>query len=195
METIDDQGRKRYGGHLGTCGALFGEPGCSCKDEDKPRNDPQKPVLVGESNPYGADPKFALFPMPRNSAGARLCYDIMDLPRHRYLAMYDRVNLCAGKWNMKEARERADGLRHIRRKFVLLGRKVCDAFGIDFEPFTIQHRMTSAAVESILKVPHDEWAFVVLPHPSGRNRLWNDPSAFHKAEAILIEAKILGGQR
>lgn len=27
-------------------------------------------VLVGELNPYGADPQFALYPTPRHAAGA-----------------------------------------------------------------------------------------------------------------------------
>ena len=28
--------------------------------------------LIGEQNPYGADPAFALYPLPENAAGARL---------------------------------------------------------------------------------------------------------------------------
>jgi uracil-DNA glycosylase len=92
---------------------------------------------------------------------------------------------------MKKARDRAQELQKERRLFVLLGAKVCDAFGVPFEPFTIQVKTTSAAVAILLKVPHQEWTFVVLPHPSGRNRLWNDPLAVDKARKVLKEAGVL----
>lgn len=62
-----------------------------------------KPLLVGEQNPYGADPKFALYPYPENSAGGRLCFKVFGLTRHEYLARFDRVNLCSGKWSMSRA--------------------------------------------------------------------------------------------
>ena len=36
-----------------------------------------KVVLVGEQNPYGPDPEFALYPAPEGSSGHRLCCQIL----------------------------------------------------------------------------------------------------------------------
>lgn len=165
-----------------------------------------KPLLVGESNPYGSDPRYALWCEPENSAGGRLCRLILGLTRKdergrdvadqkTYFRAFDRVNLCAGKWDAGEARESA--LRIGRKMYVedmsamssgnwptppyrivLLGAKVSAAFGgLEFNPFTI-----SRASGRI---------YVVLPHPSGRCRAWNEPGAFERARAVLREAGVL----
>ena len=64
-------------------------------------------LLVGESNPYGADPEFALFPLPERASGARL-QEILRLSTGEYLRRHDRVNLCAeGKWSGPLARQSA----------------------------------------------------------------------------------------
>ena len=41
----------------------------------------RKILLVGEANPYGEDPKYALFPQPRRAAGnrLRLIFGLTDL--------------------------------------------------------------------------------------------------------------------
>lgn len=78
-----------------------------------------KPLLVGEQNPYQADPRlaqrFALYPDPPRCAGWNLCHKIMGLPEREYLARFDRVNLCAGKWGVREARETALRPSRLRR--------------------------------------------------------------------------------
>ena len=66
-----------------------------------------KPLLVGECNPYGPDPKYALYPYPRNSAGGRLCRVVFNLPTRVYLEAFDRVNLCATTWSQPAARKKA----------------------------------------------------------------------------------------
>jgi hypothetical protein len=45
-----------------------------------------KPLLVGESNPYGGDPAFALYPSPPGCAGLRH-------QRARTVPMIDRERL------------------------------------------------------------------------------------------------------
>lgn len=132
-----------------------------------------KPLLVGEQNPYGADPKFALYPLPENSAGGRLCHRVMGLSRREYLTRFDRVNLCAGKWSMKEARDRVAEIYERRGWVVLFGAKVCRAFDFSFLPFTTRGR------------------HVILPHPSGLCRAWNEPGAYERARACLREAGVL----
>lgn len=144
-----------------------------------------RPLLVGEDNPYGRDQRYALYPSPDYSAGGRLCFQIMGLSLKEYIGRFDRVNLCSEKWTIREARdkavevlkerldqERIDGPMAI---FVLLGTKVCNAFGIPFNPFTIQ----------------SYGRFVILPHPSGRNRLWNNPTSFETARAVLRQSGVL----
>lgn len=135
-----------------------------------------KPLLVGEDNPYGTDPRYALFPAPVNSAGARLCSLVMQLRHTEYVRLFDRVNLCAGAWSAPEARARAAALQAEApdRKLVLLGAKVCRAFGAPYRPFTIL-------------LP----TLLVLPHPSGRCRAWNEPNAFELARAVLRDFGVL----
>jgi hypothetical protein len=141
-----------------------------------------RPLLVGEDNPYGSDPRFALYPRPTGSAGGRLCYRILKLTEKEYLRDFDRVNLCAGKWSMREARRSAAQLLADRgdlQSYALFGSKVCTAFNLDFKPFTIVWKHDGLA------------AIVILPHPSGRNRLWNEIGAFARARELLRWGGIL----
>lgn len=102
----------------------------------------------------------------------------MQLDPDDYLARFERVNLCDGKWSMPKARERARKLWWERGAgvIVLLGSKVCAAFGEPFEPFTIPSGMTR---------------LVILPHPSGLCRLWQEPGAYDRARAVLRERNVL----
>jgi hypothetical protein len=129
-------------------------------------------VLVGEANPYGADPDYALFPAPDGCAGHRLCVLILGMRRREYLDTFERVNLCPNRWAMKEARQHAQKLWVQPKKFILLGAKVARAWEIDpFEPFTF----------------HDGGTTLVLPHPSGLCRLWYEPGAYERARSCVAE--------
>lgn len=134
-----------------------------------------KPLLVGETNPYGGADEFALYPAPPGCTGHRLCHLIMELDSDEYLERYDRANLCVGKWSVVAAREEALrlSLKH-SGVIVLFGSKVCSGFGLPFRPF-----------EAI--GPNR----VILPHPSGLNRMWGEPGAFDRARAVLREAGVL----
>ena len=70
-----------------------------------------KPLLVGETNPYGGADEFALYPSPPGCTGHRLCHLILQLDADEYLERYDRANLCVGKWRIADAREAAVGFR------------------------------------------------------------------------------------
>lgn len=134
-----------------------------------------EPVLVGEMNPYGGDPFFALYCEPPNSAGGRLQRRVLGLPRWNYLEI-KRRNLCTGKWSRPKARGAAAALTQLfpypGHKIVLLGSKVCDAFHVAYQPFSTAER-------------GDIEYYVILPHPSGLNRLWNEPGAFERAQALM----------
>lgn len=140
-------------------------------------------LLVGECNPYQEKERarFALYPYPERSAGGRLCRVILGLEPRAYLAAYHRANLCSGSWSIPAARRRAQELMQEfyapdrELPIVLLGAKVAEAFGQRFEPFT--HSSTGP--------------FVLLPHPSGLSRLWNESGTFERARALLREAGAL----
>jgi hypothetical protein len=136
-------------------------------------------LLLGEDNPYGSDPSFALYCYPIGCAGYRL-RRILGLPQHQYLALH-RGNLCDGPWSMKEARRRAALLvcepTAPWRTIVMLGRKVADAFGYE-QPF-----FTSAPAPRT----DGEMRLVSLPHPSGRNAGSWTGNARERAREILRE--------
>lgn len=143
-----------------------------------------RPILVGESNPYGSSPNFALYPAPENSSGWRLCSLILKLNRRAYLRGYDRRNLCPGPWIMPRARAGAEEIRKdaAGRVVVLLGSKVAAAFGLAFAPFTAQ----------TVGEGDRQFRAILLPHPSGLNRMWQAPGAVDRARALLkIEGVLL----
>jgi hypothetical protein len=128
-----------------------------------------KPLLVGEANPYGADPYFALYPLPENASGGRLAR-ILGLSEQRYLEAFDRRNLCPTAWSMKVARaEAAKILAEPERPVVLLGAKVAKAFGLPYAPFTRSARL------------------FLLPHPSGLNRIWNYRGSVERARELVAD--------
>lgn len=140
-----------------------------------------RPLLVGEANPYGSDPRYALYPEPERSAGGRLCRLIMRLTVKQYIGSFDRANLCAQKWSIREARltaHRLLGDPAPRAAIVLFGAKVCSAFGVKFDPFSVGASGVGCPL-------------VILPHPSGRNLIWNDLGSFDRARAALREGGVL----
>jgi hypothetical protein len=136
-----------------------------------------KILLVGEANPYGGDPGMALYPLPERASGHRLCVDIMQLSHRDYLQRFDRINLSPFRWRTKEALQHAGEIMRSGQRCVLLGAKVAKAFGYQFIPFvTIDLR------------------FLILPHPSGLCRLWNQPGAYDRARLALREFGALDGE-
>jgi hypothetical protein len=140
--------------------------------------------LIGEHNPYGSDPRYALFPRPKNATGGRLAR-ALGLKDHEYIERFERVNLLDWiPWSVPRAREAAEGIaRRIGRSpCVLLGARVSAAFGVEFDPF---------CEKSGFGLFDHSTRVVVLPHPSGRSRLWNAPDAQQRArdavEALYAE--------
>lgn len=157
------------------------------------RVDRKKPLLVGEDNPYGSDPQYALYPRPLNASGDRLARKVMGLTAREYLRRFDRVNLCAGKWSAKEASRRAGELvREGRDVYVLLGAKVARAFGATtFEPFTSRTLNVWGPKAKVVDPPSSSQTVIFLPHPSGRCTLWNVAGAFDRARDLLVKFGVL----
>lgn len=154
-------------------------------------------VLVGELNPYGADPQYALYPTPRHAAGDRLRRLVMGVRTPTYIG-FTRYNLCVGKWSTRDARAQARAIlaMHANQEqddvVVLLGRKVVGAFfgGIDGCPpsdwpeefSTSFMRYAPLGGRATTREPDN---LAVLPHPSGLCRSWNEPGAYERARAVL----------
>ena len=160
----------------------------------------RKVVLIGEDNPYGADPRHALFCWPERSAGWNLAHRILGLRRGTYLRKTVRYNLCEGKWSAPAARERAHEIlvQHANQTandvLVLLGRRVVGAFyggpdgcpQSDWPPaFTTGHAAYAPLNGRETLDSHRGDNLIILPHPSGRNLIWNDPMAVPKARALF----------
>lgn len=135
-------------------------------------------LLVGESNPYGDDPDFALYPLPEHASGGRLAR-ILGLSRGEYLRRHDRVNLCVGAWSMPAAVERAlqvHGERPEGSGIVLCGVKVAGAF-----------RRAAAYPDDQFKpmslAQHGSRWYLTLPHPSGLCRAWGVAGTTERAKA------------
>jgi hypothetical protein len=137
--------------------------------------------LLGEQNPYGSNPEFALYCYPPGCAGYRL-RRILGLPQYQYLDLH-RKNLCDGDWSSQDARKRARELLSPEapwRVIVLLGRKVTASF-------------EKVALDDVPLVPFSTrecrpgMTLVSLPHPSGRNTCWNDRKLWDRAREILRE--------
>ena len=131
-----------------------------------------KVLLVGESNPYGSDPRFALYPKPAGCAGARLCA-ILGVTDREYLQAFDRCNLTTLAWSLPSARRAAGRLTAKYR--VLLGGRVAAAHGVEFIPFA---RVDGRGARR---------GWLVLPHPSGRSRLWNKPGTAVEARRLVLD--------
>lgn len=153
-------------------------------------------LLVGEDNPLSTSPEFALYFQPSGCSGHRLQSKILGLDaRRHYLAMW-RSNLCCGGWDRSMAKDRAAALCGQRSPWdtiVLLGVKVAGAFA------EVLHNREVAQMFEVTRYSGDRLAisvgirggdpgdtsFVTLPHPSGRNTLWNDKAQIARARHLL----------
>ena len=139
---------------------------------------------MGELNPLGVDPRYALYDLPERSSGYRLRTLVMGVRRTTYNRI-KKLNLCTGEWSVPAARDRAWDVEveNPGSVLVLLGRRVWAAFGAEefahvvgrSEPFTLRHDSSGLN------------RYLLLPHPSGLNREWNDPASVDRARALLRE--------
>lgn len=138
-------------------------------------------LLLGEDNPYGSDPEFALYCRPVRCSGDRL-RRIVGLSEEAYLALH-RKNLCDDAWSNARARIRARELLDSSapwRVIVLLGRKVTETF----EKVVLEGPLVAFATRACCP----SMTLISLPHPSGRNSaLWNR-KAIDRARQLLREA-------
>lgn len=171
----------------------------------------QELVLIGEAPGRQAERCYPLFPYPPRSAGARLYRmspfnDGMCAGMAAYVCATHRLNLlpeCPDEsWPARQARAQARNLLRSgllqRRRTILCGRRVAEAFfreafssDLDYEPLTWYRLLATPRVGQ----PKEECMAHVgyIPHPSGRNRWYNDPDNKRAAEEFLREAFDLCG--
>lgn len=139
-------------------------------------------LLVGEAPGVATDPAMPLFPHPPASAGGRLLRWSGADPAD-WLGKLVRVNMCDGRWSERRAtagRARALAFLLDRNNFhdgrplrvLLIGARVARAwachgqFGYVTEHYGHDPRQVDRPGETI----HVAW----IPHPSGRNTIYND---------------------
>jgi hypothetical protein len=136
-----------------------------------------KILVCGEGNPYGSDERYALYNEPSTSAGGRLQRRIFGIEGRRWYLPLWRVNLCIGAFDRDDAKARATELLGEApwSLIVLLGRQVQRAFGVV---------AADGFIETTAPSGPERW-IVGIPHPSGRNALWNDQANVDHARKIL----------
>ncbi|MGL5361403.1 MAG: hypothetical protein ACRDBH_00880 [Bosea sp. (in: a-proteobacteria)] len=135
---------------------------------------PDDLLVVGEHNPHGTDPRYALYPEPSYSAGGRLVR-ILGAERSALINTW-RANLCPHGWTHAEAMRRAALLlTGPWRRYLLCGSRVRGVF----QRLTSQrHDTKSQPTVYTWRVPlpdGEQRRFLAIPHPSGRSRRWNEP--------------------
>lgn len=148
---------------------------------------PPRVWLIGESNPYGDDPEFALYPRPAHATGGRLAR-VLGMDDGEYLGTFERRNLLVGdRWSFPRARNAADEILMVHPegdKLVLLGAKVAEAFYVAFRvnlclPRQIPVGYRTSRIRDTL----------VIPHPSGRSREMNKPGMAARVRAAVEELR------
>ena len=149
-------------------------------------------VLVGEGPGPGSSRDHALFPHPASSSGGRLMR-YGGLPPGVFLGRLLRRNLCREAFSVAEAE--ASALALLREldetdddfRLLLLGADVGRAFGVGR---FYDHARTRDPDRAEPRW-HD---CVCIPHPSGQNRLYNDPAHRRAAGAAVAWAAGLAGR-
>lgn len=155
----------------------------------------KKPLIVGMSNPYGDDPKAALWPHPPNCTGWRIWNMLRarraDASHLSYTRAFARVNLLSSEysktWDRAAAREAARNMLPlcVGRRVLLLGNCVLDAFAVMNRDLSA---LQPAGEGLVARVKGSGYStFMFLPHPSGRCRWYNDPRNVAAASDLLAE--------
>lgn len=142
-----------------------------------------RPLLIGMNNPLSRDPEHA----PEGCTGHRLwtmLHEACGASRAEYLRAFERRNVLSGRdWSLSAARAEAETLRPLLagRTVLLLGRGVPAALRYpETEPLVWQ-------TQGGLLYADDPARWCYVPHPSGLNRWYNEPSNRAALGRLLAE--------
>lgn len=146
-----------------------------------------RPVFIGQAASRRGDPAKPLTGRP----GRKLAGLASMTPMEFYLSTV-RVNLLpcymgsrggGDAFPMTEARRNATRVASLLdgRTVVFVGRKVADAFGCRKGWFDWDEGYFRTGDRTV------HLRYAVVPHPSGRNRFWNDPENVREASRFLSE--------
>lgn len=129
---------------------------------------PVRGVVVGEVPGAHTHEDLPMFPSPVTSSAGRLM-EMSKLTPAQYLGCLYRRNVCYRRWSEGEASNTArlivSSLFDHKDLFVVMcGHKVAAAFGVPCS-YWMLGRLESRN------------CYTVIPHPSGLNRVYNDPGA------------------
>ncbi len=141
-------------------------------------------LVVGEAPRHRGRGTVALFPWPATSSSARLV-SWSEIGAGAWLGRLYRTNLLEdGSQSMTYARKRADQIREWlvglgTMRVLLLGRRVGEAFGLTdfFEKREEFHPASEARA-----------TYMTIPHPSGRNTIYNNLTARNNAKGAVLWA-------
>lgn len=128
-----------------------------------------RPVIVGMNNPLSEDPRAALLPYPKKSAGWnlwRMAHDVCGVSRSEFRRSFEFVNLCDARvWCPIAARRKYDTIESAweGRRVVLMGAAVLGVLHLQ--------RPSSGLIWQ----SRAGYRWCSLPHPSGLCREYNNP--------------------
>jgi hypothetical protein len=146
--------------------------------------DPPQPrgLLIGEAPGPHTNARLPLFPEPTNSAAARLL-KYADIEPVEWMGKLMRMNMCDGPWSERRATAgRARALTYLLDeanycngkplRVLLLGARVACAWACHGPFGHVIHKYAERRYQRPLRLPnlHIAW----IPHPSGRNLIYND---------------------
>ena len=146
-----------------------------------------RPIFIGQAPSRHGDPTKPLTGRP----GQKLASLASMVPMEFYLSVvrtnvlpyYVGTNGQGDAFPMPEARRNAIKMAPLLdgRTVVFVGRRVAEAFGCRSEWFNWGEEYFKTD-DGVVRI-----RYAVMPHPSGRNRFWNDPQNVQEARTFMTE--------
>lgn len=146
----------------------------------------ERVLFIGMNNPLSTNHEYALYPAPERCTGWRVwrmltehaeAHGFDPIWKAEYVRNIERTNLVIGDWSVRAAREGWTRLRMERDDLsgygavLLLGAEV--------------QRVVLGNTRYPILGQADVRKFWCIPHPSGLNRMYNDPGVREEAGEIL----------
>lgn len=156
-----------------------------------------KTVIIGIAPARPGEEGQPLSALAPRSTGRKIA-SMLEMKPMEYMAAFDRVNVCptaqTSTIDPKKYVHYAENLTGSllrERRVILLGQNVAACFGIEDFEYLVWKSVNLPKYGLVgwraNRIPPFEWA--VLPHPSGRNRWYNDRINVMRASEFLQTEK------